>query len=594
MLTGWLLSAALLVAPPGDETHDLQAARALFERNIAAIQERDREAYLACYLPSDALVRTGPTGMQFGWDDLASGTPPSDSDDWPWSLEARDLQLARVRDGVVYGTYRYHVIFERGGPAQSGLSERVFVETDDGWRIAVSTAFPQPEGTPPPPVALVGATLWDGTGAAPLHDAALLVRDGRIEALGPRDAVTLPDGVDVIDLTGRWIVPGLVDTHVHYSQSGWVDARPGAFDVRERFPYEQVVAGLAAHPERQDRAYLASGITAVFDVGGYPFTRGLGARNERSTEAPHVAAAGPLLSTWVPDQLNQPDRVQMLLMQSEDGVRAAVRSHVAAGSDAIKIWYIVRRPDDVQAARPLVLAAGDEARAQGVPLIVHATGLAEARVAVEAGAKLLVHSVDDAPVDAAFVQACLDAGTSYCPTLIVADGYEHLDRGLLPESVSEGFEWVHPQVVERVRLTTGLPDRVTDPEQRVARDARLDARRALMAANLRTLHAAGVPVALGTDAGNPLTLHGPSVFLELEAMQAAGLSAQDVLLASTRDAAAAMGRGDDFGRLLPGMLADLVVLEANPLDDVANLRAITHVMRGGLLHDRERLRPADG
>ncbi|MDO8349332.1 MAG: amidohydrolase family protein, partial [Planctomycetota bacterium] len=120
---------------------------------------------------------------------------------------------------------------------------------------------------------------------------------------------------------------------------------------------------------------------------------------------------------------------------------------------------------------------------------------------------------------------------------------------------------------------------------------RIEQQRSTMAGNLVRLHAAGVPVVLGTDAGNPLTLHGPSVFVELEAMQQAGLPPTAVLVAATRDAARAMGRGDDLGLLAAGRIADLLVLTEDPGKDVRAFRSVTHVCRGGHLHDRAALLP---
>ena len=112
-----------------------------------------------------------------------------------------------------------------------------------------------------------------------------------------------------------------------------------------------------------------------------------------------------------------------------------------------------------------------------------------------------------------------------------------------------------------------------------------------MYANLLRLHQAGVPIVMGTDAGNPLTLHGPSVFPELEAMQAAGLTPAETLVCATSKAAAVLGRSEDLGRIEAGFIADLVVLESDPTADIANVRSITHVVRGGALHTREQLVP---
>src|SRR5262249_28153354 len=157
--------------------------------------------------------------------------------------------------------------------------------------------FDAPPGTPPPPRALIGATLIDGTGAPPVRDAVVVMRAGKIDCAGTRERCPVPEGVGVMEMTGLFIVPGLVDAHVHFSQTGWADARPDSIDLRVRYPYEQVVGDLRSHPERFFRSYLCSGVTAVFDVGGYPWTWGLRARAQTDSGAPHVAAAGPLLST---------------------------------------------------------------------------------------------------------------------------------------------------------------------------------------------------------------------------------------------------------------------------------------------------------
>lgn len=107
--------------------------------------------------------------------------------------------------------------------------------------------------------------------------------------------------------------------------------------------------------------------------------------------------------------------------------------------------------------------------------------------------------------------------------------------------------------------------------------------REVMAENLRRVHEAGIPVALGTDAGNPFTVHGPSVYAELERMQAAGIGPADLLVMATRNGARAMGRQDEIGTLEAGKAANFIVLTEDPLEDITNLRSITHVARAGRL-----------
>ena len=112
-----------------------------------------------------------------------------------------------------------------------------------------------------------------------------------------------------------------------------------------------------------------------------------------------------------------------------------------------------------------------------------------------------------------------------------------------------------------------------------------------MKENLARVHASGIPIAMGTDAGNPFTFHGPSVYAEMEAMQRAGMSPMAVLGASTRGGALAMGRQDDIGTVEAGKAADLLVVAADPTTDIANLRQVRIVIRGGVLRTIDELKP---
>ena len=565
-------------AAPAAPTADLAGARAVFEKNLQAIRDKSREAYLSCYLESEGLARTGPEGFALGYADLAASAGKG----WPDHIDAADLHLTPVRPGLVYGTYRYRVRY--GGREDSGLSERLFVQTSQGWKIAVSTAFSSLPGVPPPPKALVGATLVDGTGAAPVRDAVVVVREGKIDCAGSRAACPVPSGVDRVDLAGLWITPGLVDAHVHFSQTGWADGRPDSLDLRDRHPYEKTVADLAAHPERFGRSYLCSGVTAVFDVGGYAWTLRLPAWAEPDAEVPRVAAAGPLLST-IDHWLNLPAERQFMVLSDEESARKEVDYLAERGSAAVKVWYIVDAEHPVEKSAAAVRAAGEAARGHNLPLIVHATGLAEAKEALRAGAKLLVHSVGDKPVDDEFLELAKKNGAIYCPTLTVFSGYFRMYSGAARHqapAIDDPNGCVDPatraKVAETAQATAPVPEeRLQALEGRVTGGARL------AAANLKRVAEAGIPIAMGTDAGNPLTLHGPSVYAEMEAMQAAGLTPMQVLIASTRGGATAMGRAKDFGTVEKGKLADLLIVAGDPTADVANLRKVRWVVRGGVM-----------
>jgi imidazolonepropionase-like amidohydrolase len=436
--------------------------------------------------------------------------------------------------------------------------------------------------------ALVEATLIDGRGGLPVSHAVVVIRGGRIECAGARCKV--PSDAVVRDVSGLWIAPGIIDAHVHFSQTGWADGRPDFSDARDRFPYEKVEAELAAHPERFLRADLCSGVTSVFDVGGYPWTIDMARREKDDPAAPRVVAAGPLLST-IDFWLNLPAEQQFLYLKDEAAARADVRYLAARGAAAVKIWYIVEDPQTVEALAPLVMAAGDEARRSNLPLIVHATGLDEAKSALKAGAKLLVHSVGDDVVDEDFLSLAKKSGAIYCPTLTVASGYLRARRAAASRSappVDDPNGCVDAMTLAKVAASATLapptPERLARAEKGVAESL------ALTSANLKRVADAGIPIAMGTDAGNPLTLHGPSVYAEMEAMQASGLTPMEVLVASTHGGSLAMGLEDVTGTIEKGKSADFVVLSADPTKDIANLRKIRFVMRAGVLRPIEALR----
>ena len=554
-----------------DEASDLRNARAVFEENIRAIHQKDRAKYLSLYLDSPSLIRVSPTGFATGYEDFAKGAGAA----WPDTLEAMDIRLTPIRPGLVYGTYRYRVRY--GANETSGISERIFTETPGGWKIALTGAIGT-EGVPAPPRALTGATLIDGRGGAPVRNANVMVRNGTIDCAGAAEQCPVPQGVDAVDAKGMWITPGLVDAHVHFSQTGWADGRPDALDVRAAHPYEQVVAKLKASPERIARAYLCAGITAVFDVGGYPWTLQLADRFAGDLRLPHVAAAGPLLSTrdhW----LNVPAERQFIHLKDAESGRGGVRYLAAQGAKAIKVWYIEDNPD-------AIAAAGDEAAKAKLPLIVHATELARAKAAIRAGAKLLVHSVDDAPLDDEFIALAKQQGTIVTPTLTVVGGYMRMYEALLSRkapSIDDPHGCVDAEKRAKIASTAALDAGTMTAERLTAATKRTAAEYRVAAANLKRLVDAGIPIATGTDAGNPLTLHGPSIYAEMEAMQAAGMTPMQVIASTTAVAARAAGLDGVTGTIEKGKSADLLVLAGDPSADVANFRKLKHVMRGGVL-----------
>jgi imidazolonepropionase-like amidohydrolase len=280
-----------------------------------------------------------------------------------------------------------------------------------------------------------------------------------------------------------------------------------------------------------------------------------------------------------------PAERQLMHIASDSAVDAGARYLEVNGTDAIKVWFLASaNSPEAAILSERLKRAGRHAANAGIPLIVHATNLWAAQQAVDAGARLLVHGVGDRPVDEAFLAAARAAGTIYTPTLVVTDGYRQLAARAFREDLND-MRCVDPATRAKAFLTDSLPG--APPAEALERaQAQAAERFALEAANVMRVHRAGIPVAMGTDAGNPLTLHGPSVFLEMDALQRAGLTPMEVLVAATRTGARAMGRSDDFGTVEAGRIADFVILGADPLADIANARRIERVVRRGVVHRR--------
>ena len=434
--------------------------------------------------------------------------------------------------------------------------------------------------------AFVGATLFDGTGADPVEDAVIVVLGDRIVAAGPKGSVTLHESTRVVDVTGKFIVPGLVDAHIHYFQSGGLYTRPDVIDLRALRPYEQEMAEIEADLETTFRRYLASGVTAVVDVGGGYWNFEVREKANSLLYAPRTAVAGPLVSTVSRPQMDIGDP-PIIEVDSPEMARELVRKQLEYKPDLVKIWFIVPRDGNFAPNLPIIEATIDEAHNAGVRVAVHATQLEAARAAVNAGADVLVHSVDDAPVDAEFVALVKERGTIYTSTLIVMEGYGEVLGG------NVGVSEVERQLGDPAVMMTWseVPMGPDASEVRARSRARLDRVMAMMQQNLKTMQDGGAIVAAGTDAGNIGTLHGPAIHRELELMADAGLTPREILVAATSRAALVFSADPEFGTVAEGKLADLLIVDADPLEDVTNLRRIHRVVKGGVALDPEEVLP---
>lgn len=435
-------------------------------------------------------------------------------------------------------------------------------------------------------LALTNARLLDVEKGTWLENRTVVVEGDKIRQVFSGKKGKIPADARVLDLTGKWVVPGLVDAHIHLFQSGGLYTRPDGFDLRKYRPYEVERQWLKDHFADQLRRYVAYGITTVIDPGGplyqLPLRDSLAAR----PDLPRLLLAGPLVSTWQPpnlptDSLNAP----ILAVKTPEEARHLVRRQLPAKPDFVKIWYIVMPGKKAKDTLPIVQAAIDESHVHGLKVAVHAMELTTARLAVEAGADYLVHMVEDLTVDEEFVALLKQRKTVVCPTLTVFSGQVETLRAE-PYLSRDDFAKADPFVVGSLFDLRHLPDQKLATQMRQMgqyvqkRVARSDS---VSKINLRALLAAGVSVATGTDAGNPGILHATSYHRELSAMQAAGLSNADILRASTLNGAKALGKEAEVGSIAAGKLANLLVLNANPLDSLAHLRRIDVVINRGVL-----------
>ena len=417
----------------------------------------------------------------------------------------------------------------------------------------------------------------------------VVVMGDSITAVSKGIMYKLPPTTQVIDGTGKYLIPGLVDAHVHFFQSGGLFARPDAIDLRKYHPYDKELKWV--HDNMNDflRRYASAGITTVIDVGSsYNF---LSQKDSlvRNVMQAQVYMTGPLLTTYIPDAFKGLGKESPFAeMLTEEGVRQSVRDQIPLHADFIKIWYIVLDSNIERGARknlPLVKAAIDEAHKNNLRIAVHSTERITAQLAVEAGADFLVHSVDDEILTDEFIRLLKKNNTVLCPTLVVGHNYGKVlgdkynfstdELNLAnPFTVGSVIDYPAPDSVLAKRYITAYAG-----TRAINRTKRTDS---VMAVNLKKLIDAGVTIATGTDAGNIGTQHASSFFIELKAMQDAGLSNWQLLQSSTINGAKAIGKQKLWGSIVKNKKANLVLLNNNPLDELANWRKIDWVINNGV------------
>lgn len=410
-----------------------------------------------------------------------------------------------------------------------------------------------------------------------------------ISNIHPSKNIKIPTGATIINGEGKFLMPGLTDAHVHFFQSGGLYTRPDALDLRKEKPYENEITWVHHHMEDALRRYLHAGITTVIDAGStFNFLQQRDTFKHK-TYAPSIYMAGPLLTSWKPDVFeNLKNDEPFSLVKTIEDAKKFVQQQLSFHPDFIKIWYIVDNYNiEVSAKKflPVVKAIIDEAHKNNLKVAVHATERITAQLAVENGCDYLVHSVEDEIVTTDFLQLLKNKKTIVCPTLNVGKGYEHTFAQQYipsfyeltysnPEQLGSLFDLRH---LTDTIMTSSLKKQFTSTMM-VSYAAHADSIKKI---NLKKMADAGIPIVAGTDAGNIGTQHASSYLSELKAIQESGLSTWQVLQSATIHAAKIFNNEKNTGSIKAGKKADMILLHANPADNIENITRINLVFNKG-------------
>jgi imidazolonepropionase-like amidohydrolase len=389
-------------------------------------------------------------------------------------------------------------------------------------------------------VALVGATLVDGTGRDAVRDATVIVADGRIVAAGPSASVTIPATARRVDVRGKTIVPGLWDMHGHVMQIEWAPT------------------------------YLATGVTTVRDMGNeIDFVIPL----REAIRSGRVIGPNLLLAGLVDGP--GPDAFGAVTAGTPDEARAVARRYHDLGFEQLKLYTLL--------SPAVVGALTAEAHRLGMTVTGHVPAALSVTAAADSGMDHIAHMpIRGEPGSdsvARVIAHLVSRGTAIDPTASWGE--------LLGHSTLEPVTSFQPGVVH---LPPAIAQRIGGMGARGIDTATAHARLGRTLRMLGALHAAGVPLLAGTDEGVP----GFSVAREIELYVAAGMTPMDALRAATAVSAKAMGLERETGTVEAGKRADLLILDANPLDAISNIRRMAFVMKGGALYAKADLwRAAD-
>jgi len=427
----------------------------------------------------------------------------------------------------------------------------------------------------------------------------IVITNDLISNIQSSKKVKIPKNATIIDGTGKYVLPGLTDAHIHFFQNGGLYTRPDAIDLQKFMPYQEEIQLAKDDMANKLKMYLKAGITNVIDVGAnYHFLNQR--ENFRHNDSlPSIFITGPLATTYEPKVYEnlKNDEPFNLTKTVEEGIKM-VQNQLPLKPDFIKIWYIagvdgLSVEESARKNLPIVKAIIDEAHKNNLKVAVHATQRITAQLAVENGADFLVHSVDDEVLKPDFVQLMLKNKTALCPTLIVHSGYMQTFGQKIQASNYE-LAQADPYQLGSLLDLKHLPDSLlvnryknrANSKENIAKVKTSDS---ICSANLKILSDAGVLIATGTDAGNIGTMHASSYLAELQAMQKSGMSNWQIIEASTINGAKILNKEKEFGTISKGKKANLILLAANPIENIENIIKINLVINNGIVFNPDEL-----
>jgi imidazolonepropionase-like amidohydrolase len=437
--------------------------------------------------------------------------------------------------------------------------------------------------------AITNVTVIDVQSKKLLHGKTVFLADSIIVAISPSGTKKLPDNTQIIDGGGKYLMPGMVDAHVHFFMDGSLYSNPDWIDLRKFIPYEIEMDSTKQKMEDFLRRYLQCGITTVVDLGStFNFLK-LRDSLDNGYSVPTVYMAGPLITTVNLEHFikNENDDVLMYGQNIEEA-KAAVQKQLNFHPDLIKIIYVAIDPtgkhqeDTARKLLPFVKTIIEEAHRNNLKVAVHATQLIPAKLAVEAGCDYLAHGIDDQIISEDFVGLLKKKNVTVCPTLNVTDGYYKTfiqDNNFSSYQISHSNPFSFETLFALQDINSSFANRIK--QNAIDQTREYKNQDSIRMVNLKKLSDAEIPIASGTDAGNIRTLHASFYLAELLSMRSCGMSNWQVIEAATINPLKILGKENKYGSISVGKIADMILLDKNPVDNLNNLAEISMVFKKG-------------